>query len=136
MLLYLPTLIASTIQLNTYTYNPLVGITSETNPNGLSKYYEYDRFSRLILIQDHDNNILKKICYNYAGQVDYKDIRNIYKPEIERLVSKQLQLKQQNSNITEHITKAVKMLSNLPQYYAGAALPKKQKLFVRCIPKN
>ena len=28
------------------------------------------------------------------------------------------------------------MLSNLPQYYAAAALPKKQKFFVRCIPKN
>ncbi len=65
-----PTLISNTIQLNTYTYNPLVGITSETNANGLSKYYEYDGLSRLILIRDQDNNILKKICYNYAGQVE------------------------------------------------------------------
>lgn len=54
--------------LSTYFYTPGVGMTKETNPNGRNIYYEYDALGRLKIIRDHDNNILKKICYNYAGQ--------------------------------------------------------------------
>jgi hypothetical protein len=54
--------------LNTYEYKPGVGIIKETDARGRNVYYEYDVFNRLTLIKDHDNNILKKICYNYAGQ--------------------------------------------------------------------
>jgi hypothetical protein len=56
--------------MTSYTYSPLVGMSSETDPNGYSKYYEYDNFNRLSLIRDQDNNIVKKICYNYTGQVE------------------------------------------------------------------
>jgi YD repeat-containing protein len=57
-----------TVQVSTYTYKPLVGITSETDPTGRTIYYEYDAFNRLKLQKDEQGNILKKYCYNYAGQ--------------------------------------------------------------------
>lgn len=52
----------------TYTYAPLVGMTSETDPKGQTTYYDYDSFQRLKTIRDQDGMILKTYCYNYAGQ--------------------------------------------------------------------
>jgi YD repeat-containing protein len=54
--------------MTTYTYDPLIGMTSETNPNGLTTFYEYDELTRLTLIRDQEGNVIRKICYNYAGQ--------------------------------------------------------------------
>lgn len=50
-----------------YVYKPLIGISSETDPNHISRYYEYDGLGRLIIVRDNDNNIVKSICYNYFG---------------------------------------------------------------------
>jgi hypothetical protein len=58
---------------NTFTYKKLVGVNSQTDAKGLISFYEYDGMNRLSLIRDKDNNILKKICYNYAGQPDNCD---------------------------------------------------------------
>lgn len=54
--------------MTTYTYKPLVGITSQCDVNNKITYYEYDAMNRLHIVRDFDNNIIKKICYNYAGQ--------------------------------------------------------------------
>jgi len=56
-------------QMVTYTYDPMKGITSETDPNGKSIYYEYDVMNRLKIIKDNAGNFLQTFCYNYAGQV-------------------------------------------------------------------
>lgn len=54
--------------ISTYVYAPGIGIKRETDPRGRTIYYYYDKLNRLIVIKDHDNKVIKKICYNYAGQ--------------------------------------------------------------------
>jgi YD repeat-containing protein len=51
--------------MTSYTYNPLVGKTSETDPSGRSTVYQYDGLNRLMTIRDQDNNILKQYDYEY-----------------------------------------------------------------------
>lgn len=51
-----------------YSYKPLVGIISQTDANNNNTFYNYDDFNRLSMISDEDQNIIKKICYNYTGQ--------------------------------------------------------------------
>jgi hypothetical protein len=52
----------------TYTYKPLVGISSETDPQGRTNYYNYDAINRLSYIVDQDMNVVKRYNYNYTGQ--------------------------------------------------------------------
>jgi YD repeat-containing protein len=68
-------------QMNTYTYNEFAGITSKTDANNETVYYEYDGMQRLKVIRDASGNILTRISYknksgypvgdyNYIKQVD------------------------------------------------------------------
>lgn len=52
--------------MTTYTYEPPLGVTSITDPNGISTYYKYDTFGRLQYVLDQEMNILKYIGYNYG----------------------------------------------------------------------
>jgi YD repeat-containing protein len=58
----------SAYQVTLYTYKPLFGLTSQTDPNGKTTYYEYDTFGRLQFIKDDQGKILKKYDYHYATQ--------------------------------------------------------------------
>jgi YD repeat-containing protein len=52
-------------QMTTYTYAPLVGVTSSCDASNKVTYYEYDGFGRLKLIRDINGNILKTFKYQY-----------------------------------------------------------------------
>jgi YD repeat-containing protein len=52
-------------QVTTYTWSPLEGITSQTDPAGNTTYYEFDMHGRLSLVRDLLRNIIKKYSYNY-----------------------------------------------------------------------
>lgn len=54
----------------TYIYKPFIGVIQETDQRNRVVYYEYDGFNRLSVIKDHDLNVIKKLCYNYAGQAE------------------------------------------------------------------
>lgn len=51
--------------MTSYTYKPLLGITSATDAKGTTTTYEYDSFGRLMNIRDQDQNILKHLDYHY-----------------------------------------------------------------------
>jgi YD repeat-containing protein len=52
----------------TYTYSPLVGMTSATDVNGRTSHYEYDAYGRLKDVKDWNGNIIKTYDYHYKGQ--------------------------------------------------------------------
>lgn len=52
-----------------HTYIPSVGISSSTDEQGKSIFYIYDESNRLKAVKDHDGNIVRTYCYNYAGQL-------------------------------------------------------------------
>ncbi|MNZ97578.1 hypothetical protein D3C78_1168210 [compost metagenome] len=58
----------SDAQITTYTYEPLVGMTSSTDAKGQTTYYVYDGFQRLKWIKDQEGNILKTTDYHYQNQ--------------------------------------------------------------------
>jgi len=49
--------------ISTYTYNPLIGVTSITDPRGRTHYYRYDTNNRLESIVDQELNILSENEY-------------------------------------------------------------------------
>jgi len=51
--------------ITSYTYDPMIGMTSVTDPNGVVTTYHYDEFNRLETIRDLDNNVIKQLDYHY-----------------------------------------------------------------------
>ena len=54
-------------QITSYTYDPLIGVTSITDPRGRTVYYEYDEFNRLEFVKDHEGKIVNENQYYYKN---------------------------------------------------------------------
>ncbi len=52
-------------QMTTATYDPVVGVTSQTDPRGYTMYYEYDDLNRLKRTLDQNGKVYSTNEYNY-----------------------------------------------------------------------
>lgn len=53
------------VQVWTYTFDPLVGMTSMTDPRGMTTHYKYDHHNRLEFILDEQGELLEEYKYHY-----------------------------------------------------------------------
>ncbi|MET3878775.1 DUF5977 domain-containing protein [Chitinophaga sp. OAE865] len=54
-------------EITTYTYIPLVGISSITTPSGNTSFYNYDAYNRLSAIRNQDGYVMKAFNYVYSA---------------------------------------------------------------------
>lgn len=54
-------------RITTYTYNPLIGVSTITTPSGKETTYAYDDFNRLEFIRDEANMLLEEYRYHYKN---------------------------------------------------------------------
>ncbi|MDX6187772.1 hypothetical protein SGQ83_00280 [Flavobacterium sp. Fl-318] len=53
--------------ITTFTYKPLVGISTVTDPKGFTTTYEYDDFFRLKVVKDNLGNVVTENLYKYKN---------------------------------------------------------------------
>lgn len=53
----------------TYTYDPLIGVTSQSDVNNKIAFYEYNGWGQLLRIRDEEQNIIKQLEYQYQDSV-------------------------------------------------------------------
>jgi YD repeat-containing protein len=58
----------TTAQMTTFTYTPLVGMTSQCDADNRVTYYQYDALGRMKVVLDQDHNVIKTVQYHYQGQ--------------------------------------------------------------------
>ncbi len=58
----------SNTMITTYVYNPLIGISTMTDPRGYTTQYEYDGLNRLKSVKDEEGNFISDHNYHYKGQ--------------------------------------------------------------------
>ncbi|CAD7805304.1 hypothetical protein CHRY9390_01347 [Chryseobacterium aquaeductus] len=63
-------------QISTYTYNPLIGVTTITPPSGIRSLYKYDPANRLESIVDLNGKIVKDYTYNYSPTKYYNTAKS------------------------------------------------------------
>jgi YD repeat-containing protein len=57
--------------MSTFAYDPLTWqVTSITDANNITIYYEYDDAGRLIAVKDQDKKVIKSHTYHYDRELE------------------------------------------------------------------
>lgn len=56
----------SNASVTTYTYKPLIGILTITDPTGITVYYEYDSLGRLLRVKNDSGKVIEEYEYYHA----------------------------------------------------------------------
>lgn len=54
-------------QMTTFTFDPLIGMTSTTDPNNITSYFSYDEMRRFNASMDNNGFILKTLLYHFQN---------------------------------------------------------------------
>lgn len=57
--------------ITTWTYKPLVGVTSQTDPSGMTTYYDYDGLGRLKEVYRYEGNVVSASNKHILNQYNY-----------------------------------------------------------------
>ncbi|MCD8032137.1 MAG: hypothetical protein LUF85_15270 [Bacteroides sp.] len=71
----------TSVQITTYTHQPLIGQLSMTDPRGIVHFYEYDKQGRFTVEKDHRGYIVSKTIY-HTGPSTIKQIEENRPPNI------------------------------------------------------
>ncbi len=63
----LRTVLPGDVMITTYTYDPMIGVTSMTDPRGYTVYYEYDTYNRLQYVRDAQGKLVSENKYHYKN---------------------------------------------------------------------
>ncbi len=66
---------------------------------------------------------------------EYRDIKYMYEPEIEKLLRKKQDVSKVDDNLMKYITTVTQGLRNLPKYYQTATLATKQRIIGSMYPE-
>ena len=79
---------------------------------------------------------LRRMSDEEITPADYRDIKNLYEPEIEKLLKRKQELKLVDDNLINYINTVTKGLRTLPVYYQAASLSTKQRIISSIYPEK
>ena len=79
---------------------------------------------------------LRRMSDEEITPADYRDIKNLYEPEIEKLLKRKQELKLVDDNLINYINTVTKGLRTLPVYYQTASLSTKQRIISSMYPEK